>query len=232
VYRALAGAQLSLVPRLLGAWADPEAYPFPFAAVTRLPGTVPAEPEALADQLGRAIAGWHEAEPPALAGARPPGHQDAAPQRWLRAALDPASSATAAAQAAARLSRPDRAGAWADLLARAAALEPVLVHGDLHENQLLARDGRLTGVIDWETARSITRSGTSTSASGAPGCGAAVAATSAPCGRGGGGRTRSPAGWIRTPARWRPPSGSGRRSACSPTPAIPRSWGPSRSTSR
>jgi aminoglycoside phosphotransferase (APT) family kinase protein len=153
VYRALAGAQLSLVPRLLGAWADPEAYPFPFAAVTRLPGTVPAEPEALAEQLGRAIAGWHEAEPPALAGARPPGHQDAAPQRWLRAALDPASSATAAAQAAARLSRPGRAGAWADRLARAAVLEPVLVHGDLHENQLLARDGRLTGVIDWETAR-------------------------------------------------------------------------------
>jgi aminoglycoside phosphotransferase (APT) family kinase protein len=153
VYRALAGARLSLVPRLLGSWADPEIYPFPFAAVTRLPGTVPAEPEALAGQLGRAIAGWHGVRPPALAGAGPPGHHDAAPQRWLRAALDPAASAAAAAAAAARLGRPDRARDWADLLARAARLEPVLVHGDIHEDQLLARGGTLTGVIDWETAR-------------------------------------------------------------------------------
>ena len=37
-YRALAGARLSVVPRLLGRWEDPEIYPFPFAAVTRLPG--------------------------------------------------------------------------------------------------------------------------------------------------------------------------------------------------
>jgi aminoglycoside phosphotransferase (APT) family kinase protein len=29
----------------------------------------------------------------------------------------------------------------------------VLVHGDLHEDQLLAEGGRLTGIIDWETAR-------------------------------------------------------------------------------
>jgi aminoglycoside phosphotransferase (APT) family kinase protein len=29
----------------------------------------------------------------------------------------------------------------------------VLVHGDVHEDQLLADDGRLTGIVDWETAR-------------------------------------------------------------------------------
>ena len=29
----------------------------------------------------------------------------------------------------------------------------MLVHGDLHEDQLLADSGELTGVIDWETAR-------------------------------------------------------------------------------
>ncbi len=34
-YRALAGSRLSVVPRLLGCWADPEIYPFPFAAVSR-----------------------------------------------------------------------------------------------------------------------------------------------------------------------------------------------------
>src|ERR1017187_6138078 len=40
-YRALAKTQLDVVPRLLGCWEDPEIYPFPFAAVTRLRGEVP-----------------------------------------------------------------------------------------------------------------------------------------------------------------------------------------------
>jgi aminoglycoside phosphotransferase (APT) family kinase protein len=153
VYRALAEVQLSVVPRLLGRWEDPEIYPFPFAAVTRLRGEVPAEPEALIEQLGRAIACWHELEPPPLAGARPPRHHEASHHRWLRRALDPATSACAAAEAASRLNRPARARAWADLLARAAQLAPVLVHGDIHEDQLLADEGELTGIIDWETAR-------------------------------------------------------------------------------
>jgi hypothetical protein len=43
VYRALAKTQLGVVPRLLGRWEDPEIYPFPFAAVTRLRGEVPAD---------------------------------------------------------------------------------------------------------------------------------------------------------------------------------------------
>jgi aminoglycoside phosphotransferase (APT) family kinase protein len=152
-YRALARAGLSVVPSLLGRWEDPEIYPFPFAAVTRLPGAAPTAPEDLLDQLGRAIARWHDLEPPALAGARPPRHHEAAHHQWLRRALDPAASASAAAEAADRLGRPDRASAWADLLAGAAQLTPVLVHGDIHEDQLLADGGRLTGVIDWETVR-------------------------------------------------------------------------------
>jgi aminoglycoside phosphotransferase (APT) family kinase protein len=152
-YRALAKTQLDVVPRLLGCWEDPEIYPFPFAAVTRLRGEVPAEPEALIEQLGQVIACWHELKPPALAGARPPRHHDAAHHRWLRRALDPATSADAAAEAADRLGRPGRASAWADLLASAAQLAPVLVHGDIHEDQLLAEGGQLTGIIDWETAR-------------------------------------------------------------------------------
>jgi Ser/Thr protein kinase RdoA (MazF antagonist) len=53
----------------------------------------------------------------------------------------------------ARLGRPARAAAWAELLASAAQLAPVLVHGDIHEDQLLADGDRLTGIIDWETAR-------------------------------------------------------------------------------
>jgi aminoglycoside phosphotransferase (APT) family kinase protein len=152
-YRALAKARLDVVPRLLGRWEDPEIYPFPFAAVTRLRGAAPAAPEDLIEQLGRAIACWHELDPPSLAGARPPRHHDAAHHRWLRRALDPAATASAAAEAADRLGRPARASAWGDQLASAAELTPVLVHGDIHEDQLLADGGRLTGVIDWETAR-------------------------------------------------------------------------------
>jgi aminoglycoside phosphotransferase (APT) family kinase protein len=154
VYQTLTRTGLEIVPRLLGRWADPDVYPFPFAAVTRLRGEVPAEPEAFLGQLGRAIARWHELEPPpALVGARPPRHHEAAPHRWLRRALSPATSAVAAAEAASRLGCQDRAAAWADLLLRAARHAPVLVHGDIHEDQLLADDGRLTGVLDWETAR-------------------------------------------------------------------------------
>ncbi len=152
-YRALAKTQLSVVPRLLDRWEDPDIYPFPFAAVTRLRGQVPAEPETLIEQLGRAIACWHELEPHALAGARPPRHLDAAAHRWLRRALDPATSADAAAEAADLLRRPGRAPVWADLLASAAQLRPVLVHGDLHHGQLLADGNQLTGITDWETAR-------------------------------------------------------------------------------
>ena len=105
-YRALAQTGLAVLPHLLGHWHDPEIYPFPFAAVTRLPGQVPAEPEALLDQVGRAIARWHELDPPPLFGSRPPQHHDAAHHRWLRRALDPATSAAAAAEAAGRLGRP------------------------------------------------------------------------------------------------------------------------------
>ncbi len=152
-YRALSHSQLTVVPHLLGYWDDPAVYPFPFAAVTRLPGRTPSNPQTLLDQLGRSIAGWHELSPPELPDARPPRHLDLPHHRWLRRALDPATVDDAAAEAATRLQRRDRLTAWTELLRTAARLEPVLVHGDIHEDQLLADDGRLTGIIDWETAR-------------------------------------------------------------------------------
>jgi aminoglycoside phosphotransferase (APT) family kinase protein len=40
-----------------------------------------------------------------------------------------------------------------DVLASAAQFPRVLVHGDIHDDQLLADGDRLTGIIDWETAR-------------------------------------------------------------------------------
>jgi hypothetical protein len=67
--------------------------------------------------------------------------------------LDPSTSAAAAAEVASLLARPARASQWADLLSCAAQHRPVLVHGDIHGDQMLADGGRLTGIIDWETAR-------------------------------------------------------------------------------
>jgi aminoglycoside phosphotransferase (APT) family kinase protein len=96
------------------------------------------------DRLVLNVTGWNKLVP---------RHHDAAHQRWLRRALSPATSAAAAAEAASRLGWPARGPAWAGLLGRAARHAPVLVHGDIHEDQLLADGGRLTGVLDWETAR-------------------------------------------------------------------------------
>jgi Phosphotransferase enzyme family len=101
-YRALAATGLSVVPRLLGRWEDPEIYPFPFAAVTRLRGQTPTAPEDLLDQLGRAIACWHELEPPLLAGALAP------PSPRLQRAMGAGLASVRAAAGAGR--RPPPAG--------------------------------------------------------------------------------------------------------------------------
>ena len=152
-YRALQPIGLAIVPRLLGEWQNDAVYPFPFAAVNRLPGNHPVDASALLNQLGRAIAQWHEITPPSLPGARPPKHHDRAHMRWLRRALDPTTTHDAVEEAAHRLGRRDRLTRWIELLDVAARLPHVLVHGDIHEDQLLAIDGQLTGILDWETAR-------------------------------------------------------------------------------
>lgn len=142
------------VPRVLGVWEDPEVYPHGFAAVTRLDGAHPDDATDLFDQLGAAIAEWHEIEslPETLRDAAPP--EDHLPhQQWLHRALDPATTTDAVDDAVDRLGAADRRNEWAELLAAASLLSPVLVHGDIHEDQLLARGGDLTAILDWETAR-------------------------------------------------------------------------------
>ena len=52
-YRALENSQLSVVPRLLGHWEDPDIYPFPFAAVSRLRGAVPGRARESPPTAGR-----------------------------------------------------------------------------------------------------------------------------------------------------------------------------------
>jgi aminoglycoside phosphotransferase (APT) family kinase protein len=153
VYGALEPTGLRVVPRLLGQWRDDAVYPLPFAAVTRLHGLHPSDASVLLDQLGRAIAQWHEITPPALPGARPPAHHDRPDMRWLRRALNPATTRDAAAEAVGRLGHRERLTRWTELLDVGAQHHDVLVHGDIHEDQLLAVNGHLTGILDWETAR-------------------------------------------------------------------------------
>ena len=152
-YHALEGSGLSVVPRVTGEWRDDAVYPFVFAAVTRLPGVRPADASVVVEELGRVVARWHELAPPDLPGARPPAHHARPDMGWLRRALDPATTGAAAEEAAVRLGRPHELGRWMHLLDAGARHRHVLVHGDIHEDQLLVVDDRLTGVLDWETAR-------------------------------------------------------------------------------
>jgi aminoglycoside phosphotransferase (APT) family kinase protein len=153
VYRALADGGFTLAPQVRGQWRDDSVYPFPFAEVTRLAGVPPADLTALFGSLGQAVARIHQVPAPDLAWPRRIDRHRRPAYRWLHRALDPATSAGAAAEAARRLDRPDCLPRWRSRLAAAAALGPVLVHGDLHEHQLLADGGEITGILDWETAR-------------------------------------------------------------------------------
>ena len=152
-YRALEPIGLQVVPRLLREWQDKTIYPYPFAAVSRLPGIHPTEASDLFGQLGQTIAQWHELAPPDIPGSRPPAHHDRSDNRWLRRALDPATTRLAVAEAADRVACVGRVERWSQLMEVASELSHVLVHGDLHEDQLLVVDGQLTGILDWETAR-------------------------------------------------------------------------------
>jgi aminoglycoside phosphotransferase (APT) family kinase protein len=152
-YRALESSGLPVIPRVVGEWRDDAVYPFPFAAVTRLPGVRPSDAGLVLAQLGRAVARWHDLVPPELPGARPPAHHDTAAMDWLRRALAPETTRAAVAEAADRLGRRGQIDRWTELLEAAAHHGHVLVHGDLHEDQLLVVDDTLTGILDWETAR-------------------------------------------------------------------------------
>ena len=102
------------MPRMLGEWRDETVYPYAFAAVSRLPGTHPADASTLVDQLGRSIAEWHEISPPEMPGFRPPAHHDRPDNRWLHRALDPDTTRQAAAEAADRLGCTDRLERWSE----------------------------------------------------------------------------------------------------------------------
>ncbi len=160
VLKALDGRGVP-APRPLGMWRDRGVSPYPFTAVSRLPGQTWSglEADATLEQLatvlsglGRAIASWHRLDPRTLP-RRVRSRRTRCPsdiERWFDAgALD-----EAAAAAALRLGLPPRRAAdWVRELEPLASMAPVLVHGDINEGQILVNgDLGVTGILDWETA--------------------------------------------------------------------------------
>ena len=148
-------------PRLLGQWRDPAVSPYPFIAVSRLPGRTWSglEADATLDQLttvlsglGRAIARWHRLDlrtlPRRVRSGRP--QRRGGFERWLD--RDVLRDAAIAAVHQLGLS-PQRAAAWLRELEPLVTMAPVLVHGDINEGQILVDDQlAVTGILDWETA--------------------------------------------------------------------------------
>jgi len=159
--------------RLLGRYDDPAIWPYPFGCVSRLPGipfgtveagTTPERHADVLEELALLIAAWHDAPlaavPPALASAPPPAAPAGLDEGWGRAALQPDGLEEAVGVLHSRLRAlgfaPSPAAEWVDALRPFAALAPVLVHGDIHEDQILVADAaslRITGILDWESAR-------------------------------------------------------------------------------
>ncbi len=123
-----------------------EGYPFPWAVLRWVDG-VPATPDRLADahqtalDLARSIAALQRID--ASEGPSPGGRggplapRDAAMRR-------------AVATMAERVDGPAALALWEDALAAPVWAGPGLwIHGDLDARNVLARDGRICGVVDW-----------------------------------------------------------------------------------
>lgn len=146
--RAVEELALPCVPVVREVVEDPAISAYPVVVLDRLPGRpldqlVEHMPrEELGDlfaALGRLAAGWHAVDPSRV------------PTLPRRSSLDDVSLLVGELQ----LDRRDASRA-AGALERARSLDPVLVHGDLHEGQLLVDADpphRLTAILDWQTAR-------------------------------------------------------------------------------
>lgn len=161
--RVFGGAQLGEIPTLLDVWRDVGLAPYPIVAIRRLPG-IPLERRlagadltalgGIAERVGELAGRWHQVDPGPLMRRRPP--DTGAFTRLDTLVGDRFSVADSADRIRTCLGLDtNQTSRLRGALARARALAPVPIHGDLHEAQLLIEpeDGfRLTGVIDWQTA--------------------------------------------------------------------------------
>jgi aminoglycoside phosphotransferase (APT) family kinase protein len=146
--RAVAPLGLPCVPTVQDVWEDPSISAYPVVVLDRMPGRpldqqvehMPFDELArLFEELGRVAAGWHSVDPSLVPGLP------------RRSSLDEVTLLVDELELSA-----SHAARAAGALERARQLDPVLVHGDLHEGQLLVEPDpphRLTAVLDWQTAR-------------------------------------------------------------------------------
>jgi aminoglycoside phosphotransferase (APT) family kinase protein len=146
----LASALPLAVPVPLGVGGPGEGFPFPWAVYTWLDGE-PAAPEALADAgLAASDLAGFVAALQALDATDGPGPGEHNVFRGEPIRLRDELTRTALASLGDRVHRRAVEAVWERAL-EAPDLDgpPVWVHGDLDARNLLARDGRLCGALDW-----------------------------------------------------------------------------------
>lgn len=150
--------------RVLGSWQDDAISPYPFLCLTRLRGRSwgalcpPRDAPAaltdwlgLMDKLGRAIATWHRIDPATLPSSvrrRSTLSTEFAAELTHSAIDESTRRAAATAELPTGVARH-----WAEQLRPLTRMRRVLVHGDIHETQILVDEARdIAGILDWETA--------------------------------------------------------------------------------
>lgn len=156
------------VPRLLDRIVDPEFWPYPITVVSRVRARPWSELQQRADRdqmarmlagLGRLIGSYHAidvAELPAPIAIPPAPSPEPYEARIPHFSdyREPRRLAGIAAALAAALDLPGgRADHWLEVVRPCLDLNPVLVHRDLNEGQVMIdSDGEVAGLIDWENA--------------------------------------------------------------------------------
>lgn len=162
VCEELTRVDVECVPRVLGRWPDGLLSPGPFVAFENRPGTEWSILEGDADleqmervlrSLGGSIASWHRIDVSELS---PEAQQPFGVERsrWVTDFLHP-TRAESAVDDVVRLLAADAAWAstWGRTVCQLSTMAPVLLHGDVHEGQLLVDESLcVRTVLDWDTA--------------------------------------------------------------------------------
>ena len=158
---------LEVTPALRAMHREPDISPYPFLQTQRRRGTNYSSIEGdlalddvggVLEQVGRAIAQWHDLDVRSLDGKLhelpwEPTPWESMDVRVLRRELECSYEKLRSVLPAD--ARPDESAVdvWESLLRPLWSLAPVLTHGDVHETQLLVDEGRrLTTVLDWDHA--------------------------------------------------------------------------------